>query len=135
MPVAEINYVAVLVAGLLSMVIGFGWYSLKVFGKSWMKETGLKMKDIQNWPGKGYAVVAATSLLQAYVLAHFVDFTNATTWFEGAQTSSWIWIGFVATAYTATYVFSMKSPKLWMIDAGYFLVVLMAQGALLAVWV
>ena len=48
---------------------------------------------------------------------------------------AWLWIGFVATAYAATYVFSQKSLKLWAIDAGYFLAVLMAQGALLAAWV
>ena len=135
MPEADINYLAVLVAGLLSMVIGFGWYSLSVFGKTWMKETKLTMKDIGKGPGPGYALVTVGSLLQAYVLAHFVDFTNSTTALEGAQTGTWLWVGFVATAYAATYVFSQKSLKLWMIDAGYFLVVLMAQGALLAAWV
>jgi hypothetical protein len=134
MPVAEINYGAVIVAGFLSMAIGFAWYSLSVFGKSWMKESKLTMKDIGNGPGSGYALVTIGSLLQAYVLAHFVDFTNATTWVEGAVTGTWIWIGFVGTAYAATYVFSQRSLKLWMIDAGYFLVVLMAQGAVLAAW-
>ena len=132
MPVADINYLAVFVAGMLSMVIGFVWYSLKVFGHSWMKESKLTMKDIGKGPGTGYLLVTVGSLLQAYVLAHFVDFTAATTWFEGAVTGTWIWIGFVGTAYTATYVFSQKSLKLWMIDAGYFLAVLMVQGAVLA---
>jgi hypothetical protein len=134
MPVADINYLAVVVAGLASMAIGFVWYSLKVFGHSWMKETKLTMKDIGNGPGAGYALVTVGSLLQAYVLAHFVDFTEAATWFEGLVTGTWVWIGFVATAYAATYVFSQKSFKLWMIDAGYFLAVLMAQGAILAGW-
>jgi uncharacterized protein DUF1761 len=135
MPIADINYLAVVGAGLVSMLIGFFWYSLKVFGTSWMKESKLTKKDMEKGPGAGYAVMVVTSLLQAYVLAHFVDFTNATTVFEGAQTGAWIWIGFVGTAYAGTYLFPRKSRKLWAIDAGFYLAVLMAQGALLAVWV
>ncbi|HTE22258.1 MAG TPA: DUF1761 domain-containing protein [Candidatus Limnocylindria bacterium] len=134
MPVAEINYLAVLVAGVLSMAIGFLWYSL-VFSRAWMQESKLTAKDIGNGPGAGYALVTVGSLLQAYVLAHFIDFTNATTWVQGATTGIWIWTGFVGTAYAATYVFSKRSLKLWTIDAGYFLAVLMAQGALLGAWV
>ena len=135
MPIADVNYLAVLVAGLLSMVIGFIWYSMSVFGKPWMKESKLTMKDIGNGPGPGYALVTVGSLLQAYVLAHFIDFTNATTLIEGATTGIWVWVGFVATAYAATYVFSQRSLKLWAIDACYFLAVLIVQGALLAVWI
>lgn len=63
MPLTDINYVAILVAGVLSMGIGKG-------------------------PGPVCALVTVTSLMQAYVLAHFVDFTNASTWFEGAQTGT-----------------------------------------------
>ncbi len=133
MPSAEVNFVAVLVAAALSMVVGFVWYSLKVFGKPWMKEVGFTAKDIANGPGNGYALVALTSLVQAYVLAHFVDFTLADTWMEGAMTGFWLWAGFVATAYAATYVFSQKTLKLWAIDTGYFLAVLLVQGAVLAV--
>ena len=136
MPSADINYLAVVVAALLSMVIGFVWYSLKVFGKPWMKETGLTMKDIGNGPGADkYVLVTVSSLVQAYVLAHFVDYTSATTWVEGAVTGFWLWAGFVATAYTATYVFTKKSVRLWTIDTGYFLALLLVQGALLAAWV
>ena len=134
MPIVDINYLAVLVAGLLNMAIGFVWYG-PLFAKAWMKESKLSMKDIGNGPGPGYAIVAVGGLLQAYILAHFIDFTNATTWLEGATTAIWIWLGFVATSYTATYIFSKKSLKLWSIDTGYFLAVLLAQGALLAVWV
>lgn len=134
MPSADINWVAIVIAAVLSMVIGFVWYSLKVFGKPWMKESGLSLKDIGDGPGMGYALVTLTSLLQAYILSHFVDYTSATTWVDGAVTGFWIWAGFVATAYTATYVFTRKSFKLWSIDTGYFLVLLLVQGAILASW-
>lgn len=134
MPTVDINYAAVLVAGLLSMVIGFVWYG-PLFAKAWMKEVGLKEKDVQKGPGVGYALTLAGALIEAYVLAHFIDYTHADTLAEGMLTGLWLWIGFVAYAIGVNYIFAQRTFKLWTIDTGYFLALLLAQGALLAVWV
>ncbi len=40
-----VNYLAVLVAAIVGMVVGFIWYSPKVFGKMWMKLSGVNPKD------------------------------------------------------------------------------------------
>jgi hypothetical protein len=135
MPTADINYVAVLVAALLFMAVGFVWYALPVFGKSWMRETGLKEKDLKDGPGTGYALAMFAGLVQAYVLAHFVDYVGADTWSQGAATGIWVGVGFVAMAIAANYVFAKRSAQLWLIDSGYFVVSLALSGALLAVWV
>lgn len=135
MPVVEINYVAVLVAALVFMAVGFVWYSLAVFGKIWMREVGLTTNDVKKGPaGPGYAVATVAALVQAYVLAHFIDYTNASTWVDGLTTGLWIGVGFVAMAIAANYVFARRSAMLWMIDSGYFIVSLAISGALLAVW-
>lgn len=133
MPNVEINYLAVLVAGLLSMVVGFVWYG-PLFAKAWMKEVGLKEKDVEKGPGFGYVLTLLGAFVEAYVLAHFIDFTNATTVLEGAATGMLLWVGFIAYAIGVNYIFAQRTPRLWMIDTGYFLVLLIAQGALLAVW-
>lgn len=134
MPEVNINLAATLVAALLSMVVGFMWYSTAVFGSQWMKETGLKMKDVQEGPGVGYALTMAGALVEAFVLAHFIDFTAATTWVDGVMTALWVWVGFVAYALGVNYIFAKRSFNLWLIDSGYFLVLFVLQGALLAVW-
>lgn len=134
MPTADINYGAVLVAAALSMVIGFVWYGKPLFAKVWMKEVGLKEKDLAEGPGVGYALTMAGALIEAYVLAHFIDYALANTFMEGLVTGLWVWIGFIAYAIGVNYIFARRSFKLWKIDAGYFLVLVLAQGALLAVW-
>lgn len=134
MPEADINFVAVLVAGLLSMAIGFVWYG-PLFANAWMKEVGLTKKDIGKGPGPGYALTLAGALIESYVLAHFIDFAQADTIAEGMVTASWLWVGFVAYAIGVNYIFAMRTFKLWIIDTGYFLALLLAQGAVLAVWV
>ena len=46
----ETNWIAILLAALSTLVVGFIWYNPKVFGTIWMKEAGLteeKMKGVQ----------------------------------------------------------------------------------------
>jgi len=43
----EVNFIVLLVAALIPLIIGFIWYNPKVFGNAWMKEAGMtedKMK-------------------------------------------------------------------------------------------
>lgn len=134
MPFAEINFMAVIVAALVFMAVGYVWYALPVFGKIWAREVGLKASDLKQGPGSGLVIAAAAGLVQAYVLAHFIDYTQAVTWADGFTTGLWIGVGFVAMAIAANYVFARRSAMLWMIDAGYFIVSLAISGTILAVW-
>lgn len=134
MPSADINYLAVLVAALLSMGIGSMWYSPLMFGKQWLKLIGKKPKDLQKGANAGYAIAMVGFLLVAYVMSHFVDYAGSTTWLTGLETGLWLWVGFVATTTGINYAFGQRSRELWVIDAGYFFVAFLVSGALLAVW-
>ena len=133
MPEVDINIWAVLVAAVVSMVVGSFWYSKSLFGKEWAKLVGRKLEEMSGG-GKGYAVAAAGALLQAYILAHFVQYAGATTFWDGIVTGFWLWLGFVAVVVAMNLVFEGKSWALWKINAGYFLVVLLINGGLLAAW-
>jgi len=74
------------------------------------------------------------ALLQSWILVHFVQYAGSTTVKEGAITGFWLWLAFVAVVMAGAYVFEGRPFKLWKINAGYFLVVLVANGALLAAW-
>ena len=41
----EINFLAILLAALSTLVVGFIWYNPKVFGTIWMKETGVNPEN------------------------------------------------------------------------------------------
>src|SRR3989338_6996305 len=100
MPEFDINYLAVLVSAAAGFVIGMLWYSV-LFGKAWMKLSGMDKKKIEKEKKKGmaksYAAGFAVLVVMAFVLAHFVDMAEATTVLEGAQSGFWAWLGFVAT--------------------------------------
>jgi hypothetical protein len=53
---------------------------------------------------------------------------------EGMKTAFWVWLGFVATTSATNAIFAGRSRNLWVIDSGYFLVALLLNGWILAVW-
>lgn len=128
-----INYWAVLVAGVVAMVVGAFWYSNAMFAKPWMKEIGKKESELGG-ANSGYVIAIVSNLVMAYVLAHFIQYAGATTIWQGVMTGAWAWLGFAAATSAMNYAFSGKSWKLFAIDSGMQLVVLVIMGAILATW-
>ncbi len=134
MPVVDINYVAVIIAAAANMVLGAVWYSPVLFAKQWMELTGRKDMNPAEGATVGYIIAAAASLVSAYVLAHFVVYTNAKDWMGGAVTGFWVWLGFVLTSHATHYMFEGRRKQLLAINVGYTLVGLVVMGAILAYW-
>lgn len=133
----DVNWLAVLVAGVINMVVGAIWYSPGVFGKTWMKELGMKagegMMD-KSKMGQGYLIVFVGALLMAFVTAVVVHYSGAKELTEGAMVGFWLWLGFALTIPLNDVVFGKKTTTLYMINVVYYLVVLVVNGAMLAMW-
>ena len=131
----EVNYLAVLVAGIVNMAVGFVWYSPALFAKPWMKLIGKTEAELKKGATPQlYLLTFVAALIEAYILAHFVIFAGAGNVMQGLQVGLLAGIGFVATAFASEYLFSRKPSKLYGITVGYHLVTLAINGALLAVW-
>lgn len=135
----HVNYLGVLLCAIASMVIGFLWYG-PLFGKPWMKMVGLtkeKMEKSKDSMGMTYGVMFLSSLLMAYVLAHFVWYAapGSLTLFISVKTAVWAWLGFIATYALSKFLFNVeKKPwTLLVIDTGYYLVTLIVMGVILGV--
>lgn len=129
-----VNYLAVLVCAVSSMMIGFVWYSKAVFGVRWTKLTGISESDMKKVGVKVYGLMFVASLVMAWILAHYIHYAEAFDVVNGVKTGIWAWIGFVIPTSLANHLFSKKPNQLYYIDAGYHLVNLMLMGAILSVW-
>lgn len=67
----NINFLAVLVAALIPMILGFIWYNPKVFGTAWMAATGMTPEKAKN---SNMAVVFGVSFILALMLAFGLQF-------------------------------------------------------------
>lgn len=127
-----VNLTAVVVAGVSAMVTGSIWYG-PLFGKDWMKLSGLKKDDVKKSEmPKLYGIMFLGSLVEAYILSMFIHYGGAYTLLNGIKTGVWAWLGFVGTVMLGNYLFARKPLKLYFIDAGYALVNLVVMGAILA---
>ena len=133
------NYLAIIVAAIVNVILGSLWYSPVLFSKPWTKAMGLKKEDI----AKGYKMGAGmyvppfiAAIVSSYVLAWFMHALNVTTLGGGIQIGFLAWLGFTTTAQVLnSWVFSGGKPKeLYFINTGYHLVVFCLMGAILAVW-
>lgn len=133
-----INYLAVLVAAVASMVLGFLWYG-PLFGKAWMKLRNLDEKKLkaakQKGMGKTYLLAFLTTLIMSYVLAHFVDYVEARTIMDGIVLAFWLWLGFFATMQFSSVLWEGKPVKLYLISTLHYLVALAVMASILVVWV
>src|SRR5947207_3505777 len=98
----QINYMAVVAAAVVNMVLGFLWYG-PLFGKPWMKMmnfTEEHMKAAQaKGMGKSYVVMTIGALLMSWILAHAIVFATGFLAISGAMAGIWIgflnWLGFI----------------------------------------
>ena len=66
----EINFLALLLAALSTLVVGFIWYHPKVFGTIWMKESGTSMEKMK---GSNMMAIFAMSLLYAFFISFMLQ--------------------------------------------------------------
>lgn len=135
-----VNYLAILVAGVASMAVGFLWYGPMLFAKPWMKLMGYtqeSMKDTKKKMGKTYAISFVVSLVMAYVLAHVMglseNFFHYSRISTGLTTAFWMWLGFIMPVQMTEVLFGGKKWKLFGINTGYQLVSLLAMSVVIAV--
>lgn len=138
-----VNYLAVLVAGVVGWVIGAAWYMS--LAKHWVAAHGKTMEEFkaQAEAAKGtsaawmpYLLAFIAELVMAWVLAGLLahlgpDQTNV---WSGIVSAAFVWVGFVVTTIAVNNMFSMRKPMLTVIDGGHWLAVLLVMGIVLGLF-
>lgn len=158
----EFNIIAIIVAALVPMVLGFIWYNPKFLGTAWMKESGVteeKMKE------SNMGVIFGISLVLAFLLSFFLqtlvihqmgafslmggDPTQALPSYEafmndygnvhrsfghGALHGAIAGVFIIFPIMATNGLFERKSWKLTFINVGYWTVALAIMGGILCGW-
>jgi hypothetical protein len=133
MTFTDVNWLAVVVAAVVNMVVGFLWYG-PLFGDRWMRMIGKTADEIEDDPTM-YAVTTVTAFISAYVLAVLIGASGATGVASGALIGLFVWVGIGATGTLVYTTFEGPPRNVWLLHALYQAVVFLVNGAILAVWV
>ena len=135
----RINYLAVLVSGVVIFILGGLWYSPVLFAKRWVALMGKSEAELKA-AAQGssmpllYLAAFLCGLVIAFVMAVILNRFTPVTPMQGAMVGALCWIGFAAPTAFATAIFSMTPKGLWMINSGYNLVSFIIAGAILGAW-
>lgn len=129
-----LTIVPILLAGIVSSVIGFAWYHPHVFGNIWMRLSGVTPETVER--GKNRMHVYATAALCASILAayviHSLEAGLGIYDMGGAMKLGFLlWAGFVVPALAGIVLWEQKSVSLYAINAGYWLVAFVAMAVIL----
>jgi hypothetical protein len=136
----SINYLAVLVAGLAFVALGFLWYSPILFAKPWSKMMGYdmsskaKVAEMQKKAGPAYAASFVGALVQSVAIAVLLKTLPNLNIGQAALFGALLWFGLQAPFSLSGVLYAQKPLKLWGIDAGYQLVGLVIAASILQAW-
>ncbi|MCF7802023.1 MAG: DUF1761 domain-containing protein [Candidatus Marinimicrobia bacterium] len=128
----DMNLWAVLLAAVVYFLLGALWYSL-LFGKIWQRLVKIPPEERKK-PAPAMIFTFLARLLSVYVLAHFLHYTQSTTWLGGVETAFWIWLGFIVVTAADEIFFANKPARLYFINTGYHFCGIILAGIILAVW-
>lgn len=123
----SINWLAVLLAGLSTFVIGGLWYSL-LFAKPWQKEAGVTDEQMKKGAPRIFTLAFVLSIIMAASLAAFIGSGGLVF---GTLAGLAVGVTWVAAAFGMTYLFERRSMRLFLINASYYVVAFTVMGAII----
>ena len=141
MPQVDVNFWAVLVGGVASMIIGSIWFSQKTFFPMWWKAIG---KSETAGPGMtgNMGLTWGLTIFAAFVQAVFMSLMvtamgsmtpGGATLGSGALAGFLLWLGFVAPSSLTNKIFAGQL-KAWVLEVGNHLVTFVVMGAIVGAW-
>lgn len=136
--IPEINYWAVLLAMVSSMIVGSVWYTPKVFGTRWAKLANVDMTG----SGKSAVWPIVTTLIVSFVTAWVLAGASAIAWhfYEGSffvaavVTAILLWAGFTAARFITHDAFEGRPTALTTMNIAHELVTVVIMAVLIGVW-
>ena len=134
-----INYWAVLVSAILSMVIGSIWHGPLLFGKKFMQLMGMdkwtpeEQEKMKKSMVRTYIVQFVSSLVMFFVLAWYISTSVHTGVYGGMANAFGLWLGFVVPLALSSAIWGGKMAMFW-INVGNMLVTLLVAGAIIGGW-
>lgn len=131
----QVNWLAVVLAAVSSMVVGAVWYAKPVFGTVWAKLVKLDDKKMREGAPMAMLLAFVASLVTAYVLAHVTYISNnffGNSFMQDAVTTAfWLWLGISATRVITHDAFEQRPMNLTLLTLGNQLVTLVVMGLII----
>jgi len=131
--ISQINWLAVALAFIASMAIGFVWYLPAVLGKRWMAAIGKTEEDLKNVSGGAgiWVPMMAAAALTAVLLAVLISKLGLDNAVAGGWFALVLGLVFRAGGHVIHNGFAGRPAAVTMIDSGHDLLAMTVSGAII----
>lgn len=132
----HINWLAVMVSVVASMVLAKTWFTPKTFGKPWRRYTGITPADSKK-AGKGPIVLTLfanviTVIVLAMLMSICATFFQINSVLLALVVGFVAWLAFSATTLATHNAFEQKPQKLTLINNGYQLALFLITALIIS---
>ena len=131
MPDVTIDWVGVIVATVVAMVIGGLWYG-PLFAKAWMGYIGKTREELRAQGGIGYGFAIVGAFILSIVMTYVTQWAAVEGFGEGALVGIVMWAGFIISTVVTGGVFEGRPWGLIYINSGNSLVTFLVVGGIVS---
>lgn len=134
----DINWLAVLLAGLAGAAVSYLWFSKFLFRDRWARLSGLTLDRIEKGTPVATVLTGIVSLLTAYVVAYVAGLIEGYSG-EGDMASAlgsafWLWFGIAAASVIVHDAWDQRPLQKMVIAAGERFVAIMLMGVIVGLF-
>lgn len=129
-----VNLLAVIVAAVIAIVIGFVYYSPQAMGNRWMAYLNTTRAQLGNPEPSGMGAGVVASLVNAWVLGVLALNLGATGIWDGILLGILCWLGFMATITAAEVAFLKQPWGLWLVNNIHNVIVQVVMAVIVTSW-
>lgn len=127
------NYLAIIVATISNLVLGFLFYSPVLFGNIWAKAMGENGEQMAKPPMYAMIVSLIGAFVEALVIAYCIKAMNITTAEGGIKVGVILWLGLVVVTSLAWFKWQ-NGIVLFLINNGYQLIGILVMSLIISLW-
>jgi len=133
----DVNYWAVVLATVSTMIVGSIWYTPKAFGNYWMR-----VAKVDNTGDRGAVRPILTTLIVSFISAWVLAIATQVAWtalggnylLMAITTGLMLWAGFTAARFITHDAFEGRPPGLTILNIGHELVTVIVMALIIGAW-
>jgi len=130
-PSAKINYVAVIVTGIVAFILSGIWYSPMMFGEIW---TTYRNNAAPTFPEWTMLFAPLRELIASYVIALLITKLSLTTRGGAIKLILLLWVAFHAVGMAGAILWDHMAWQLGAVHAGDWLMKMLFMAVVLTMW-
>jgi hypothetical protein len=132
----DVNYWAVVIATISTMIVGSVWYTPKVFGNYWMRVAKVDMED------RNAVIPIITTLIVSFISAWVLAIATQVAWMAlggsyllvALLAGVLLWAGFTAARFITHDAFEGRPAGLTILNIAHELVTIVIMALIIGVW-